>query len=478
MGAALAACNCQGIDDLERDEGMPATTLGGRIATWVCGLDGQALSPAVLPKLKLAALDTLASMLAGAKEDVVLRLIPFAIEQTGRAEASIIGYPARVGLPAGALVNGTMAHACDFDDSSWTMWGHPSAPVLPAALAVAERENLSGISFLTGFAAGLEVEKVLGLGCQPEHYQRGYHPTGSLGVFGAAAAAAKMLGLNINQTQMAFGLAVSRAASVRGNFGTMTKPLHVGFASRDGLEAGLLAEKGITSNPAAFEGHMGFFQVLAPDHGDVERLADSLGHPFEVLSPGLSPKLYPSCSEGHAAVDAILEMRVEGLKPSDVRRIRCGVTPAAKGNLVYTNPVTPLQAKFSQEYCLAAALVRGKLSLAEFDADAVNDAAIKGLMARIEVSVHPDLSGADSVTFSSPAIVEVETNGGKVFKKLIREMRGHPKNPLSPSDVEAKFVDCAARILPERKYRNALEKIKNLERLDSIRELVEQLRPD
>jgi 2-methylcitrate dehydratase PrpD len=457
---------------------MPATNnLESRIADWISALDARTLPPPVIDKLKLATLDTFAAMLSGVTEPVTQKVIHFVFEPTGRGEASIIGTRARAPSSGAALANGTMAHACDYDDSSWTMWGHPTAPVLAAVLAVAEKRDRSGIDLLSGIVVGLEVEKTLGLGCQPEHYNRGYHPTGSLGVFGAAAGAAKTLGLSPEQIRMALGIAASRAAAVRGNTGTMTKPLHVGFAARDGVEAAAFAEAGVTASPSAVSGALGFFDVCAPDHGDLDWIADRLGNPFEVIDPGLSPKLYPSCSETHSAVDAILAMRAEGLKPSDVRRIRAGITPAARDNLVYSNPATPLQAKFSQEYCLAAPLVRGKLGLAEFDPAVVQDPAIRDIISRIDVAVHPDLSGPDSVSFSSPAIIEVETHDGRTLRKLVRQMKGHPKNPLAASDIEAKFVECGGRVLPKEVVRRALEKIQKLDQLSSLQDLMNELRP-
>jgi 2-methylcitrate dehydratase PrpD len=451
--------------------------LEARIADWICELDKRALSPLVLGKLKLATLDTLAAILSGANETVSQKIIPFAKAPANRAQASILGHAERAELTGAALANGTMAHACDYDDSSWTMWGHPSAPVLPAVLAIAEHKNQSGLDFLVGLAVGLEIEKTLGLGCQPEHYHRGYHPTGSLGVFGAAAGAAKLLGLDSERTIMALGISASRAAGLRGNSGTMTKPLHVGFAARDGVEAAMFAQAGITASTNVIAGALGFFDVCSPDHGELDGIADRLGNPFEVVDPGLSPKLYPSCSETHSATDAILEMRAEGLRASDVRRIRCGMTPAAHANLVYHDPTTPLQAKFSQEYCLAAPLIFGRLGLAEFDLEAVMNPEVRALIKRTEVAIHPDLSGPDSVSFSSPAIVEVETNDNRTIRKAIREMRGHPKNPLKPSEIEAKFIECGDRVLPKPSVRKALKKIRALDQLTSIGELIEDLRP-
>lgn len=451
--------------------------LEARISDWICSLDKEMLSPAVIEKLKLAALDTLAAILSGVNEPVTQKVISFATVPADRAEASILGFTLRGDLRGAALANGTMAHACDYDDSSWTMWGHPTAPVLPAVLAIAEHNNQSGLDFLVGLAAGLEIEKTLGLGCQPEHYHRGYHPTGSLGVFGAAAGAAKMLGLDSERTCMALGISASRAAGLRGNSGTMTKPLHVGFAARDGVEAALFAEAGMTASPNVIAGALGFFDVCAPDHGKLDWITDRLGHPFEVVEPGLSPKLYPSCSETHSATDAILAMRAEGLRASDVRKIHCGMTPAAHAGLAYHDPTTPLQAKFSQEYCLAAPLVFGRLGLAEFDLDAVMNSEVRALIKRTDVAIDPELSGADSVSFSSPAIVEVETNDGRTIRKKVVEMRGHPKNPLKPSEIEAKFIECGDRVLPKTAVRSALAKIQALEQLASIRELVGNLRP-
>jgi 2-methylcitrate dehydratase PrpD len=451
--------------------------LESRIADWTSGLDARTLPRAVIEKLKLATLDTFAAMLAGVTEPVTEKVIPFVVELTVHGEASIVGVRARARTAGAAFANGTMAHACDYDDSSWTMWGHPTAPVLAAVLAVAERRDLPGLDLLSGIAVGLEVEKTLGLGCQPEHYDRGYHPTGSLGVFGAAAGAAKMLGLPPEQIRMTLGIAASRAAALRANAGTMTKPLHVGFAARDGVEAAALAGMGVTASASAVSGPLGFFDVCAPDHGALNWIGDRLGNPFDVIDPGLSPKLYPSCSETHAAVDAILAMRAEGLRPSDVRKIRAGITPAARAGLVYSNPTTPLEAKFSQEYCLAAPLVRGRLGLAEFDLTVVQDPAIRSMISRIEVAVHPDLSGPDCVSFSSPAIVEVETHDGRLLRKFVREMKGHPKNPLAASDIEAKFVECGERVLPKEAVRRALTKIQKLDQLSSLEDLMGDLRP-
>ena len=179
---------------------MPATNnLEARTAEWISGLNARTLPSPVIDKLKLATLDTFAAMLSGVTEPITQKVIALVVEPSD-GEASIVGTRARARRAGAALANGTMAHACDYDDSSWTMWGHPTAPVLAAVLAVAEELDCCGIDFLSGIAVGLEVEKALGLGCQPEHYNRGYHPTGSLGVFGAGRARRRCSGFLPNKS--------------------------------------------------------------------------------------------------------------------------------------------------------------------------------------------------------------------------------------------------------------------------------------
>ena len=448
------------------------------ISAWVTALDSKALPAAVVEKLRLAALDTFATMLSGVQEEVTRHAVDTLLDGSGGGEATVIGHRLTTTLAPAALANGIMAHACDYDDNSWTMWGHPSAPTLPAVLAAAEHRGLSGLDMLTSLAAALEVEKALGIGCQPRHYAIGWHPTGTLGVLGAAAGAAKALGLDHGQVQMALGIAASRSAALRLNCGTMTKPLHVGFAARDGVEAALLAGAGTISNPHVLDAERGFFDAYAPGHGPLDKIAESLGNPYEVVDPGLSPKLYPSCSETHAAVDAILLLRAEdGLESDAVNHIRCGVTRSAVEGLSYRNPQTPLECKFSAHYCLATALVKGRLGMAEFDAEAIDDRRVRDLMARTELFVHPELADETAATFSTPAIVEVQTSDGHTLEKRVFEMRGHPKNPITVAELEAKFVECAERVLDTAQVSRALALIKDLENLPDIGSLLRELVP-
>ncbi len=452
--------------------------LAERIADFAVGLHPGSLAEDVVVALRLAVLDCLAAIIAGIPQTVSRRIVDHVCRVAGEPRITVIGSPVGGTVEGAALANGTMAHACDFDDSSLSMWGHPTAPALPAVLAVGEMRNLSGREFLAALAVAIEVEKALGVGLQPEHYTAGWHPTGTLGVFGAAVGAAKALGLDKEQTVNAIGIAASRSAGIRANVGTMVKPLHVGFAARDGVEAALLAGMGITASPNALEGVDGFLQVYSPAHGDLDAIAESLGNPYEVIDPGLVYKLYPCCADLHASVDAILELRAEhGLDARSVRRIWCGITPLAQNNAPYARPATPNEAKFSQEYCLAAALVRGCLGLKEFRQDAVDDSAIREVLKRVDVELAPELAGEDSVSFSSPAIVEVETTDGRRLRKQVRDLKGHPNNPLSVEDLETKFFACAQDAFGEASMKRIVERVHELDDLVEIRALLAELVP-
>ena len=456
-----------------------STDLEQGLGDFVAGLDHAVLTEEVLVALKRAVLDCLAVIVGGSGEEVARKVVGLVTREAPDGPASVVGSRRRTSLAGAALANGTMGHALDYDDVSWTMFAHATAPVLPAVLAISEWKGHGGRDLLLAFLAGLEVEMKLGAAAAPVHYEAGWHSTGTLGTFGAAAGAAKALGLDATGVQTALGIAASRASGLRENFGTMTKPLHVGFAARDGLEAALLASLGVTSGGAAIAGSFGFLDVLAPGHGGVDGLLERLGNPFDMVEPGLAYKLYPSCGDTHAGVDAVLSLRGEhGLDPEHIVRVKCGITPLAATNLVHSDPKTPLAAKFSMEYCLAAALVRGRLGLQEFLPDAVVDPAIRSLLERVEVRAHPRLSSPDEVSICTPAIVEIETADGRVLEKGVWTMRGHPENPLSAMELGDKFRACAEGVLAPAAAERAIDLIDRLETVATLSDLVDALTPE
>ena len=443
-----------------------------RLASFISELQIGNVGSDVIAALRLAALDCIGVTIAGVKEPVaeIARQLAVNVQVHG---ATILGFGGTATVASTAFVNGTLSHACDYDDSSFSMWGHPTAPVLAAALAASEWKGRIGLDFLSCLLVGLETEKAIGLLIQPEHYKRGWHPTGTLGIFGATAAACKALKLTASQTANALGIATSRSAGIRINVGTSVKPMHVGFSARDGIECAMLAAAGAHANRAAFEGLDGWFQCYTTFSGDTDRALSQLGKPFEVISPGLAYKLYPCCADLHASVDAAIALRDRHkLRPGDIKSIRCGITPLAANNSPYPRPTTPSQAKFSQEYCVATALVRGRLTLEEFTADAIRDPSVLALLPLIDAKIVPDLSGEDAVSFASPAIVEVETKTGDIFRMRVDEMLGHPKNPMSPETMIKKFQQCSAGIVGSAAAERASELIMKIDQLPNLDPLV------
>src|SRR5687767_10847341 len=264
------------------------------------------LPPEAVHWAKIGILDTVGVTLAGAREDTTR--IPAAIVTAGSSGPSLIfGGNRRVAALDAALVNGTAAHALDFDDMTNRLGGHPSAPILPALFALADELGASGRDFIAAYVAGFETECKLGLGVHFHHYTKGWHPTATLGVFGAAAAAARLLKLSGSETATALALAASFASGIKANFGTMAKPLHVGHCARNGLLAARLAKAGYTANQESiFEHDQGFLEVFnGPGTYDVQRAMLAWAAPLDIVEPGIGIKQSPCWSSTQPAIDAI-----------------------------------------------------------------------------------------------------------------------------------------------------------------------------
>jgi len=256
----------------------------------------------------------------------------------------------------------------------------------------------------------------------------------------------------------------------------MTKPLHVGFAARNGVESALLAATGVTSAASALDGAYGLLNVLAPGHRPADDLPARLGRPFDIVKPGLAYKMYPSCSDTHPSVDAALDLRARyRLQPPAIGRVRAGVTPMVSSNLVHHDPRTPLESKFSLEFCVAVALARGRLGLAEFTPDVLGDPTTRALMERVEMWEDPELATAGEPSFCSPASIEVETVGGERVRAVQAVARGHPDRPATRRDLETKFRECAEPVLEAEAVRRVIDRLSRLEELPSVRDLTREL---
>jgi 2-methylcitrate dehydratase PrpD len=379
-----------------------------------------------------------------------------------------------------ALVNGTFGHALDFDDVLSMMPAHPSAVIVAAVLAGLDGQRVSGKALIEAYALGVEVGGKLGVGITNEHYQRGFHATGTLALFSALAALARLHGLDVATARQAFGIAGSMASGLRRNFGTMTKPLHSGLAARSALTALRLAVSGFTAAPDILEAKAGFFAAYGTAASDADVTVKGLGRPYVVVDPGLALKKFPCCYACHRGMDGLLALRAElGFDAGSVEEVICRMPPGGMLVLTYPRPVTGLEGKFSLEYCLAAGVLDGKYGLASFTDDAVRRPEIAALYPRVTAVEDPACRGEDpgfeKKSSGSRGFVEVEVRlrNGRSAKTRVENPPGHPRRELSWEDLRAKFADCAALAkIPAARGQQAFEQLAALERVEDLRQLV------
>ncbi len=353
-----------------------------------------------------------------------------------------------------AMINGVAAHALDFDDCSTTMGGHPSAPVVPAILALAETEGARAADVFAAYLTGVEVETRLARGLLPHHYEKGWHPTATLGVFGAAAASARLLGLDAGGMATTLAMAVSMASGLKSNFGTPVKPMHVGQAAHNGVLAALLTGNGMTANVEAFEHNYGFFNLFnGAGNFDADAILDGWDGPLELLEPGIAIKQHPCCGSAHSAIDAALKLVAEHglLAPESIAAI---TTSTHERRLAHTNrpaPKSGLDAKFSVQFLTAKALTAGRLRLGDFADDSFMTDDVAMLLPRVTSTGHRQedaYRGEVSVTMKDGAVLTAQAS--------TRFGRG-PSNPMSDDELREKFVDCAGALLGENEAHAAFD---------------------
>ena len=405
-------------------------------------------------------LDTVGVTLAGARSEDAGPLTRTILDTAGEGRSLIFGDSRRTDALSAALINGMAAHVLDFDDCSNTMGGHPSAPVVPALWALAEETGKDGAAFLTAYVAGFECETKIGRAVNFHHYEKGWHPTATLGTFGSAAACGHLLGLDPERLAHALAIAASTASGLKANFGTMTKPFHVGHAARNGLLAALLARNGMNANPAALEDSQGFFLVYnGAGNFAAERILQEWGKPHDVVDPGIAFKRHPCCGSTHPAVDAMLELRSRhNLTPDSVALVESWTHPRRLKHTNRPNPQTGLDGKFSVQYVLARALAEGIISLDHFSDDAVFDPAIRELMGRVKAA--PDAQAAKETTDHFYARVRITLRSGEQVETFVDAPVGRDReHPLPAGTLEAKFRDCARQALTDVAADRLLERL-------------------
>jgi 2-methylcitrate dehydratase PrpD len=345
-----------------------------------------------------------------------------------------------------ALANGALAHALDFDDNNMSMIGHSSAPVVPAVFALADENEVTLADVIVAYIVGVQVESVLGRRAGLEHNARGWHTTSTLGTFGAAAASARLLELDAPRVRDALGIAVSMSSGVRQNFPSMTKAVHAGIAAQNGVTAAKLAQAGVRSAPDALEGAEGFLALFAGGpvaSSDADEFAS-----FEILES--FPKVYPTCSMVHQALDVLLAGIQSGeVQPQQVTKLECEASYHALNIMRYPDPQDTPQARFSMQYCLAVALLQGAVTNEWFNASRIHSPAIRDTMRKIEVRVAPDQAtkqAFERMYLEGRAATRVKAThtDGRVFRGEASLQKGHPGNPLDVQGFHTKFLTCVA----------------------------------
>ncbi|MCC7272216.1 MAG: MmgE/PrpD family protein [Alphaproteobacteria bacterium] len=447
-----------------------------RLAERIAAFDAGQVTGKALAQARTCILDTIGVTLAGVEEPCTRILL----ETPGVADAPgkslLMGTGRRTSALDATLVNGTASHALDFDDFSGVLGGHQSVPLVPLLFALGEERGATGRALITAYAVGVETEIRIARAVNFHHYDKGWHPTATLGVFGAVAAASHLVGLGPRRTATALAIAASLAGGLKANFGTMTKPLHIGQCGRSGLLAALLAERGFDASLQAMEHRQGFLDVFnGPGTYDVAKIFADWAEPLEISADSIGLKQYPCCGSTHAAIFMMLELRREhGLRPENV----AGITLLPHGRrLKHTDnprPRTSLEAKFSVQYVCARALKDGAVRLRDFEGDAHFDPVIARLLDVTEARPHPDMRDDAAEQWGAEVIVALKD--GRTVRRRIENLvgRGGPY-PMSSDELWDKFSDCAERILPREQVAPLFERLETLESVTDIAQVTRLL---
>jgi 2-methylcitrate dehydratase PrpD len=444
-----------------------------QIAEFVAQTDYTSIPSAALAAAKDAILDSIGVALAGGREPAGRIPGDLAREEHATEEATVLGQGFRSSATNAAFVNGTSTHALDFD-ASFPIMGQPMAGLPATVLALAEATGANGQQLLAGYVVGFEVAAKVAWALPGAWSDSAWHSPATVGSVGCTAAAAKLLGLDLEQTAMAIGLVCSMASGVIGNFGTMGKPLHAGLGARNGVTAARLAQRGFTGNPLALNATNGFFDAFVPSEApDLEPIGN-LGTKFDLAQGAVRFKAYPCGGLTHAAIDAVLALRTEhGLTADTVDGIDVQVSPFTASRIIYRIPETGLQGKFSMPYILARALIDGRLTPDTFSDTAARDRAVLGLAERVHMEGSSELD--HDASGKRPARVSIRLKNGQILFRQVDYPKGSPEAPLTADELRAKFTDCAEPALGPEAAGQAISMLDRLDTVDSVARLAQLL---
>ncbi|HWK44942.1 MAG TPA: MmgE/PrpD family protein [Stellaceae bacterium] len=425
-------------------------TITQELSSFTASIDLRDLPPDVVQRARFLVLDLVGNMVRARHDAESTPALLSAAKALGLAtgDCFVFGDAASYSPAGAALLNGCLAHSLDFDDTHAAGTLHPGAPVIPAAIAAGEIAGASGAEVLAAIIAGYEVTCRLSLALPAgAHYARGYHPTATCGVFGAAAATARVFGLHADAVESALGIALSQSAGSLQFLvnGAWTKRFQVGWAAMAGLTAGTLAREGFKGATDSLSGRHGFLSTYAPEPVP-ERAVQDLGRVFELMATAVKP--YPSCRYGHAGIDAVLALRAEhDLSPDQVEQVTYGVSragmllvgePAAKK----ADPRNVVDGQFSGPFVLSAALATGRMDWDSYGA--LHDPTIRSLLAKVVCEHDPEIEAEFPTNMSGKVTIRA---GGRTFMKKVVVPKGEPGNFLSEAELRAKFAGLTGAVL-------------------------------
>ena len=439
------------------------TKMTSRIAAFVVDTNAREIPNTIYEHAKVALMDWLGVAIAGKEEPLVNKLIQYTDCLGGKEQATILGHGVKKTVCQAALINGAASHALDYDDSMIAFLGHPSVTLFPSILSLSEWQGKNGADFLTayiiGLKAGTTVAKCAGMG----HYGVGWHGTSTMGHLASAAACSRLLGLDVQQTTYALGIAGTQASGLRQVFGTMCKPFHAGRASEVGLMASLLAQNGFTSAEDILEGQVGLFKTMK---GEVDKdVLDTLGKTWEI--EGLAQKYHASCHATHSPMEAAMSIvKHHGLSIDEIKSIKIKASEMALSAAFRTEASTGLEGKFCIPYCVANALVRGDTGTQAFQDDRVADPEVRELMKKISIRSYPEVQAME-------AEVDVEKESGVIYSAFSDVIHEIPELEVKRSKIEKKFLDLCIPVLGDQKARQLVESLSGMEKINDMKSFVE-----
>lgn len=453
------------------------------VAEFVVGTKFEELSAEVVALGKKSILDGFGLALSGsvAKSGELVRRH---LDDLGlaRGTATVIGGGRKIAPRFAAFANGVGIHADDYDDTQlavakdrvYGLLTHPTAPALPAAFAMGEVLKSSGKDFLLAYHLGVEVECKVAEAIAPRHYQTGFHATATCGTFAAAAASARLMGLDVDTTLRALSIAGSQSAGLRENFGTMTKPFHAGRSSESGVAAAQFASYGWTATPRILEAPRGFFAAAGGGY-DQNAILGKLGAPWTFANPGISIKPHPSGSLTHPGMTEMLRLIKEnGIRAEEVKRVRVGTNSNMPNALIHHRPKDELQAKFSMEFCMAILLLEGRAGLNEFTDAAVEREDVRAMIEKVDFVIDDEAEAAGYHLMTT--LIDIELNDGRKISGRADFGKGSPAFPMSYDEVADKFRENAEFAgMAKGKANEIVELVRRLEALQSLDELSARL---